>query len=71
MKRITKLLLGRRIEHVILNEFDSGRVDVPVAHDPTIILDNGASIRFVVQETEVGEYGIEIVYVPNRKRGTK
>ena len=31
------------------------------AYDPVLILENGARIRFLVQETE-GGYGVDILY---------
>jgi hypothetical protein len=34
-----------------------------VAYDPELILDNGTHVRFVVHETDVGEYGIDPVIV--------
>lgn len=63
-----KHLIGRKIEHVVLNKFDDGMGGT--ATDPFINLDNGATLRFVAQETEVGEYGVKLVYVANRKRKT-
>ena len=72
-KRETRALIGRRITGVELHRFDRNRnkqeegYPQPYggkdrwASDPVIELDNGQRLRFVVQETDVGEYGIELV----------
>lgn len=39
---------------------DNGRGGV--AHNPIIRFTDGSSITFCTEETEVGEYGVEIVY---------
>ena len=55
---ITRLLEGHRIVKVEMNPFLSRGVK---AYDPVLILENGARIRFLVQETE-GGYGVDILY---------
>jgi hypothetical protein len=66
-------LVGKTIARVEMNPFEahdpnqircgSGR---RVAHDPRIYFTDGTSISFVTEETEIGEYGTDIVY---RKKG--
>lgn len=69
MKATRKHLVGRTITDVSFRPFDAHPgVDRRQAHDPILTLDNGASVRFVTEETDGGEYGTEIVYVPNRKQ---
>jgi len=56
-------LIGRKIVGVEWHRFSSER---PFSRqndctDPVLIFDNGQRLAFVVQETEVGEYGIELV----------
>lgn len=53
-------VVGRKIVDVEWNWFETGRGSKK-STDPTIILDNGSRVHFVVIETEVGEYGIEMV----------
>lgn len=64
MKARRRDLIGRKIVDVQFNRFrarpDSG-VDRSIATDPTLILDNGARLRFSVEETEIGEYGVAIL----------
>ena len=52
-------VIGRKIVDVDLRPFQSDpRYPAERAHDVIFTLDNGAQISFVVEETEVGEYGI-------------
>lgn len=68
-KRVVRSLIGRRIVAVQLNRFDRNVEGQPVryagkdrwATAPEIVLDNGQRLRFLVQETEVGEYGVELI----------
>lgn len=58
-------LVGRTIVAVDFRPFRHERAlggeDLsPYTTDPVLILDNGREVRFVVCETEVGEYGVEI-----------
>lgn len=41
------------------------------AHDPLITFTDGSSIRFVTEETETGNYGTDVVYIPAPKRSRK
>lgn len=51
-------LVNRRIIGVLWNTFPSGRgYDVT---DPVLLLDNGVTIQFAVQETDVEKYGIRL-----------
>lgn len=65
MRLATKRLLeGRRIKTFALQSFPDGRGGK--AHNPVIILDNGARLMFTVTETETGEYGVSPCYYPKR-----
>ena len=57
-------LVGRKILDFRRCQFADGRGGI--AYDPEIILDNGTAIRFVVQETDVGEYGVLLVLASNQ-----
>lgn len=65
-----RLLVGRRIIGYDARRFQ-GRRSIrgrgqQVAHAPIILLDNGASLSFTVEETDGGEYGVCINYHPRR-----
>lgn len=55
-------LIGRKIVGFNAHPFPDGRPhgSGTVAHDPEIMLDDGTRLYFVVEETEVGMYGIFI-----------
>ena len=57
--RLALKFLGRTIVGVEWRPADDGRGETVA--DPELILDDGRRIGFVVQETDVGEYGIDIV----------
>lgn len=60
-----RLLVGRTIV-----AFDARPFDDPngICHDPVIVLDNGARVSFVVEETDYGgDYGILPIYTPRKK----
>lgn len=60
-----KWIIGRTIVGVDMRRFSTGRTSYgTVAHDPVITFDNGAVIYFTTEETEIGEYGTAITYVP-------
>jgi len=42
-----------------------------IATDPTIQLDDGSVIQFVVQETETGEYGVKLEIVRQTNETTR
>jgi hypothetical protein len=74
-QREARALVGRRIVKVELRRFPTDRAGAKRndsdywATDPQILLDNGRWLRFNVQETEVGEYGVELVLSdPPRKQ---
>jgi hypothetical protein len=52
-------VIGRRIVDVELRAFPNGKGGQ--TFNPQIILDNGRALRFIVEETEVGEYGVRPV----------
>lgn len=62
-------LIGRKILLVDLRAFDDGRGGRAFA--PEITLDDGSTLSFVVQETETGEYGIEMQRGRVRKRPSR
>lgn len=56
-------VVGKRIKSMTVNRsWDKGREQW--VYDPTITLSDGTFIRFVVQETETSDYGIEPIIVP-------
>ena len=55
-----QLLVGRRIVRVRLNPFADGRGGW--AYQPAIYLDNGTVVSFMTDETEIGEYGTQLLY---------
>ena len=56
MKAKTTDLKGRKIVGVKLRPFSDGRGGK--ATSPLLVLDNGKTVWFTVDETEVGEYGV-------------
>ena len=54
-------LVGRTIVAVEWNKFATGDSSHPTTTDPVLVLDSGARLGFVAIETEVGEYGVELV----------
>lgn len=63
-----RLLVGRKIAGFEPRPFDDRRGGT--AHHPVLMLDNGALLRFVVEETDTGDYGVLPVYVkpPQRRK---
>lgn len=58
-----KFLKGRRIIEVRWNAFKTGRGrgrGQGWTSDPVFIMDNGSTVRFSVDETEIGRYGISV-----------
>lgn len=69
-ERATKVALaGKRIARVNLHPFDPNCEGSHAIRehctDPVIVFDDGSSLEFRVQETEIGEYGIALVYHPS------
>jgi hypothetical protein len=65
-------LAGRRIVGFRPNPFDAE--DTPHsrwAHDPTILLDDGSALYFVVEETEFGEYGVFVGKTKAKRKVTR
>lgn len=52
-------LIGKRIVAVDLRSFSDGRGGV--TYDPHLTLDDGSEVHAVVDETDVGEYGLTLV----------
>lgn len=61
---IPRLLVGRTIVAVDLHRFDDGRGGK--AYRPILTLDNGATLSFTVQETELAVYGVRPDYHAGR-----
>ena len=59
-KDLNRRLRGRRIIKAKARSFRTGRKEDPWATDPHLILDDGSVIWFVVDETEVGCYGVSV-----------
>lgn len=60
-----RLLAERKIVGLEMRPRPDGRGGT--MHDPKITLDNGAVLYCVVEETDVGEYGIALMYAkPSR-----
>jgi hypothetical protein len=59
-----KWIVGKTIKSIDMRPFDSGghAYKREKAFDPIITFDDGSSITFSTQETEVGEYGTDITY---------
>lgn len=54
-------IIGRTIVDVKTHPFDDCRGGT--AHKPEITLDNGATIEFLTEETDTGDYGTDIIYL--------
>jgi len=64
-KDLRKQVVGQKITKVLLNRFRNEKgCWPPFAYRPEIHLEDGTVIRFHVQETDVGEYGVEPVIYP-------
>lgn len=61
-----RLLVGRKIVAVEMGSFPDRDIDgktLRICHDPVLVLDNGARVHFVVEETDQGDhYGIRPCY---------
>lgn len=64
----TRDLIGRTIVAVDMQKFHTGRKDRPFSFKPVFTLDNGKMLTFGVDETEVGEYGIDITVWSRKKK---
>lgn len=68
---VERRLLGRSVVAVTWNLFDGeqdGSHAIP-SQQPTLTLDNGARLRFSVDETEIGEYGVALHVDPPQRPG--
>lgn len=60
-------IIGRKIVEVDMHPFATGlHQPMGTTYAPVFTLDNGARIKFSVDETEVGEYGVRPVYCKRR-----
>ena len=67
-------MTGRTIVRVELTEWDGADEHTAselTCHECVLHLDNGARVRFHVEESEVGVYGVTPIYHPPPKRGPK
>jgi hypothetical protein len=65
-------LVGRKIVDVDWGLFNTGvGRGKKTATQPRLTLDNGARVYFVVEETEVGEYGVTICCTDPRREKIK
>jgi len=62
-----RLLRGRTIVGVTANPWTIATSGEP-ATNPVITLDDGTAIRFHVQETEDGDYGVSLLITKGRKK---
>lgn len=63
-KETARKLRGKTIKAIQLNPFDpcwAGHEGEAVT-DPVIVFKDGTCLRFMVEETETGEYGVKLVY---------
>ena len=72
MKNARTKLVGKTIAAVEMHPFRANpdcSVDRRMAHDPVITFTDGTKLRFVVQETEIGVYGVDLlISIPPRKQ---
>lgn len=56
-KEVTKIFKGKIVKEIVLNAaWDSGRK--AYYYNPRIVFTDGTVLKFYVQETDVGDYGI-------------
>ena len=61
LARIFEALVGRTVVAVDPHIFDADPAHGRWTSDPTIVFDDGSALSFIVDETEIGEYGIHPV----------
>lgn len=61
-----RFLAGKTIERVDVRPFPTDRMPGEMSSDPVIWFEDGSRIAFVVDETEIGEYGISVLYFGRR-----
>lgn len=63
-KRTARLLVGKTIKSIALCPFDPEQYSTSAepATDPVILFTDGTSLRFLVEETEAGEYGVALIH---------
>ena len=69
-RRAAQLLVGKRIASVDVRAFDPNLYDSgrgPETYDPVIGFTDGSFLVFAVDETDVGEYGIRLIYRPKTR----
>lgn len=71
MKFNPKWIIGKRIKSVELRPFNRYEYSKGTTTDPVITFDDGSSIRFLTEETEVGEYGVAICYSKPSRAGKR
>lgn len=60
-----KWIVGKTVASVDMGRFSDGRGGT--AHTPVIEFTDGSKILFSTEETDVGEYGTSILYLPPPK----
>lgn len=55
-------IIGKTVAAVEMRPFDADDHTRRKAHDPKIIFTDGSSITFNTEETERGEYGVDVLY---------
>lgn len=61
-EQLARALVGKAIARVTFREVQLERD----AWDPTVVFTDGSRLRFNVAETDVGEYGVDLILVPPR-----
>ena len=71
-RSVASLLRGKTIARVEMHGFDPRTPggSEELATDPVVRFTDGSCLRFLVQETDVGEYGVQLIY-PARKTPLK
>ena len=54
-------IVGKKIVGFNPGLFPDGQGAGAMAHDPVIFLDDGSRLHFLAEETQVGEYGVQII----------
>jgi hypothetical protein len=65
---IAKKLRGKKLARLTVNIFETGQDQHPLTCSPKLHFADGTVLRFVVNETEHGEYGLELVLDESAKR---
>lgn len=61
-------LKGKTIERVEMNPFSARELVDETAHRPVVFFTDGSYIWFSAEETDLGEYGVDISYSPPQRK---